>query len=168
MATVCLIAQKDLARTQIIKNPHWMLRHALAPGRWQNYYVIKNTPQCERMDEHSVAHKGTLSLHEHLQCDGISCQNHRHTDEMHSNGCRASAAATSKNVYFASAHYQLWVRFGLVSNPQMDGRSNVADKVDLINLICIDSLGLCAKAWCLFVPRAMWPLINRKGNLLKK
>ncbi|KAK7925047.1 hypothetical protein WMY93_007357 [Mugilogobius chulae] len=36
--------------------------------------------------------------------------------------------------------------FEPVSNRRMDGRSNVADKVDLIKLICIDSLGLCTKA----------------------
>lgn len=37
------------------------------------------------------------------------------------------------------------------------GRSNATDKVYLINLICIDSLGLYAKAQYLFEPRAMFP-----------
>lgn len=36
------------------------------------------------------------------------------------------------------------------------GRSNAADKLYLINLICIDSLGLYAKARYLFEPRAVF------------
>lgn len=71
--------------------------------------------------------------------------------------CRPSVAKTMAPI---SIRFDPWVTLSNVA-PELGwyptkGRSNAVDKLYLINLICIDSLGLYAKARYLFEPRAVF------------